>query len=280
MRMTELGWSVLRVAVASYVGLALFMFLRQSKYLYFPAREVGLTPATARLPYEDVMLKTVDGETVHGWFVPAPDSRATILFCHGNAGNIANRLDALWRFHELGLDVLIFDYRGYGRSTGKPSEEGTYRDADAAWTWLTTVRGIPQGRIVVFGESLGGAVAAWVAEQKRPGGAILESTFTSVPDVAARLYPFLPVRWLCRIRYPTLERMPRILCPVLVAHSPDDEMIPFSHGTKLFQAAREPKVFLTLKGSHNTGREEAGRPYDKALDAFITRFITGSVTVQ
>jgi fermentation-respiration switch protein FrsA (DUF1100 family) len=280
MRMTALGWSILRVAVASYVGLALLLYLRQAKYLYFPSRELGITPETARLAYEDVVVRTADGETVHGWFVPAPDSRGTVLFCHGNAGNIANRLDAIWRFHELGLDVCIFDYRGYGRSTGKPSEAGTYRDAEAMWTWLTATKTIAPGRVVVFGESLGGAVAAWVAEQKQPGAAILESTFTSVPDMAARMYPFLPIRWLCRFRYATLERMPRIRCPVLVAHSPDDEMIPFSQGRKLFEAAREPKVFLTLKGSHNSGREETGRPYDQAIDAFITRFLGGGVTTQ
>lgn len=280
MRMTELGWSVLRVAVASYVGLALFMYFRQSKYLYFPSRDLVMTSATTRLPYEDVSVQTVDGETVHGWFVPAADARATVLFCHGNAGNIANRVDAIWLFHELGLNVCIFDYRGYGRSTGKPSEEGTYRDADAIWTWLTTTKGIEPGRVVVFGESLGGAVAAWLAEQKRPGAAILESTFTSVPDMAARLYPFLPVRWLCRFRYPTLDRMPRIVCPVLVAHGPDDEMIPFKQGQKLFEAAREPKVFVTLKGLHNTGREETGRSYDEALDAFITRSLAGKLTAR
>lgn len=278
MRMMEIAGSVLRVAVVSYVGLALFMFFRQSKYLYFPSRELGVTPATTRLPYEDMTVKTADGETVHGWFVPAPASRGTVLFCHGNAGNIGSRLDGIWRFHDLGLDVCIFDYRGYGRSTGKPSEEGTYRDVDAVWTWLMAAKKIPPGRVVVFGESLGGAVAAWVAEQKGPGAVILESTFTSVPDMAARLYPFLPARWLCRIHYPTLERMARIRCPVLVAHSPDDELIPFSHGRKLFEAAREPKVFLALKGSHNMGREETGRAYDEALDAFITRFVGGRVT--
>ncbi len=272
MHLNELGWSVLRVAVASYVGLALFMYFRQSKYVYFPARELGLTPAAAGLAYEDIEIRTSDGETIHGWFIPHPQARATLMFCHGNAGNIANRIDSIWRFHDLGMNVCIFDYRGYGRSTGTPSEEGTYRDAEAVWNWLTGTRGVAANGVAVFGESLGGAVAAWVAEHKQPGALILESTFTSVPDAAARLYPFLPVRWLCRIRYNTLARMPGIGCPVLVAHSADDEMIPFEHGQKLFQAAHEPKVFLTMRGTHNNGREETGRAYDEDLNAFLARW--------
>ena len=249
--MQELGWSVLRVAVASYVGLLLWMYFRQAHYIYFPSREVNITPTTFRLPYEDIRVTTSDGETIHGWFIPHPQARGTVLFCHGNAGSIADRIDSILRFHDFGLNVCVFDYRGYGLSSGVPTEEGTYRDAETVWDWLTVKHSIPANRIVVLGESLGGAVAAWVAEQKRPGALILESTFTSLPDMAARMYPFLPVRVLCRFRYNTLSRVPRIACPVLVAHSPDDDMIPFAQGERLFRAAREPKVFLTLKGSHN-----------------------------
>lgn len=277
-RVTELGWSVLRVAVASYIGVSLYLYLRQSKYVYYPSRELGLTPATARLEYEELNVLASDGERIHGWFVPAPEARGTVVFCHGNAGNIANRMDSFWRWHDLGLNVCMFDYRGYGRSTGKPSEAGTYRDADAVWTWVTATRGVATNRVVVFGESLGGAVAAWLAEQKKPAAVILESTFTSLPDMAARFYPLLPARWLCRMRYDTLSRMPAITCPVLVAHSPDDELVPYAQGQRLFQAAREPKVFLPLKGSHNNGREEAGRDYDAALDAFLTPLLGPKAT--
>lgn len=268
--LNELGWSVLRVAVATYLGLTLFMFFRQSRYVYYPARELRITPATARLPYEDVQVRTSDGETIHGWYVPHPQARATVLICHGNAGNIADRIDSLWRFHDFGVNVCIFDYRGYGRSTGKPSEAGTYRDAEAVWAWLTGTRGIATNRIALFGESLGGGVASWLAVQKRPGALVLESTFTSVPDLAARLYPFLPARWLCRIRYDTLSRMPSIACPVLVAHSETDEMIPFAHGRKLFEAAGEPKTFFVMKGSHNGGREQTGKAYDEAVEGFLS----------
>ncbi len=269
--MQELGWSVLRVGGATYVGLALWMYFRQAHYVYFPARELRLTPATTRLAYEDIRVTTVDGETIHGWFVPHPQARGTVLFCHGNAGNIADRIDSVWRLHDLGLNVCLFDYRGYGLSSGTPTEEGTYRDAESVWEWLTVTRSLPADRIVVFGESLGGAVAAWVAERKQPGALILESTFTSLPDAAARVYPFLPVRWLCRFRYDTLARLPQIACPVMVAHSPDDDIIPFAQGERLFNAAHEPKVFLTMKGPHNGGRDQTGRAYDDAVDGFVTR---------
>ena len=272
--MQEIVWSVGRIALVSYVGLALFLYFRQSRYVFYPAKGGGLTPATAGLVYEDVSVKTTDGETIHGWFIPAETNTAgTLLFCHGNAGNIWNRIDAIWLFHELGLNVCIFDYRGYGKSTGGPSEEGTYLDAAAVWDWLVQQRGIEPRRIVLFGESLGGAVAAWLAEKKSPGALVLESSFTSLPDMAARLYPFLPVRWLCRFRYNTLERISRIACPVLVAHSRQDEMIPFSHGQRLYAAAREPKAFLEMKGSHNSGRDETGSAYSIAVRGFLEKHL-------
>jgi fermentation-respiration switch protein FrsA (DUF1100 family) len=267
--MPDLFWSVGRIALASYVGLTLLMFLRQAKYIYFPSRTLNSNPATAGLAYEDISVRTSDGETVHGWFVPVEKPLATVLFCHGNAGNIGNRIDVIWMLHDMGLNVCLFDYRGYGRSTGSPTEQGTYRDAGAMWKHLVGEKNVPPGRIVVWGESLGGAVAAWVAEQEKPGALILESTFTSLPDLAARLYPFLPVRWLCRFQYRTVGRLSSITCPVLVAHSPDDEMIPFAMGQSLYLAAREPKRFFTMHGSHNTGREGTGKAFDDEVLSFL-----------
>ncbi len=269
MRMPDLMWSVGRVALASYVGLTLLMYFRQARYVYYPSRALSSTPATAGLAFSEVLVRTEDGETIHGWFVPAENPLATVLFCHGNAGNIWGRIDVIWMLHDMGLNVCLFDYRGYGKSTGSPSEEGTYRDAEAVWTHLVTERGLAADQMVVWGESLGGAVAAWVAEHKHPGALVLESTFTSIPDLAARLYPLLPVRWLCRFQYPTLARLGAITCPVLIAHSPDDEMIPFAMGQKLFLAAREPKRFVTLRGSHNTGREESGKTFEEEVVAFL-----------
>jgi fermentation-respiration switch protein FrsA (DUF1100 family) len=271
--MPEWLWSVGRVALASYVGLMLLMYFRQAKYVYFPSKSLTSTPATARLAYEELSVRTSDGETVQGWFVPVDKPVGTVLFCHGNAGNIGDRLDVIWMLHDMGLNACLFDYRGYGKSTGTPTEEGTYRDAEAVWDYLVRDKGVAAGRMVVWGESLGGAVAAWVAEKKHPGALILESTFTSIPDLASRLYPFLPIRWLCRFRYPTAVRLGSISCPVLVAHSPDDEMIPFAMGQKLYQAARDPKRFFTLRGSHNTGRDATGKAFDKEVLAFLNEHL-------
>jgi uncharacterized protein len=273
MRMQDITWSIVRIGVAVYLGLCLLMFFRQAKYVYYPDKIVSLTPEMAGMTYEDVNLHTADGETIHGWYVPASPSKLTLLFCHGNAGNIGHRIVTLQLFHELGLNVYIFDYRGYGRSSGQPTEAGTYLDAGAAWDYLVEGRHVAPTNIVVFGESLGGAVAAWVAGQKRPGALILESTFTSMPDMAACVYPFLPVRWLCRFRYEALTCLKNVRCPVLVAHSPDDETVPFAQGQRLFAAAAEPKQFLTLRGSHNAGREETGAAYTEGLGGFLRRYL-------
>ncbi|MEK7768865.1 MAG: alpha/beta hydrolase, partial [Pseudomonadota bacterium] len=221
---------------------------------------------------ESVEITTTDNETLHGWFVPAPAATAakgTVLFFHGNAGNISYRLYYLAMLAELGYDTFIFDYRGYGRSSGSPSESGTYLDAQAAWHYLTATKGIPPARVVLFGESLGGAVAAWLAAREKPGALVLASTFTSVPDMAAKIYPYLPVRLLSRFEYNTLEYLRSVTCPVFVAHSPQDEIVPFEQGQALFQAAPEPKQFLELQGGHNDGFIFMRKPWIKALGDFI-----------
>ena len=195
---------------------------------------------------------------------------AVALIMHGNAGNMSQRMDTIAMFHRLGYGVLIFDYRGYGRSTGRPSEEGLYRDAVAAWDYLTRQRGIAPGQIVLFGESLGGAVAAWLAAHERPGALVLSSVFTSAPELAADLYPWLPTRWLVRLRYDTRAALTQINCPVLVAHSPDDEIIPFRHGQMLYEAAPEPKAFLQLAGGHNDGFIFMRPAWVNALASFLS----------
>lgn len=166
--------------------------------------------------------------------------------------------------------MLIFDYRGYGRSEGSPSEAGTYQDAEAAWKHLVETRKVPPERIVVFGRSLGGAVAAHLAHKHTPGALILESTFTSAPDMGAKLYPFFPIRWLCRFSYDTQSIIGEIRCPVLIVHSSDDEMVPYEFGQALYQAAGGDKRMLTINGSHNSGIIISGRAYRSGLDAFLT----------
>jgi fermentation-respiration switch protein FrsA (DUF1100 family) len=258
------------IAVLMYAALVGCVFIAQESLVYFPntGRELTTTPAAQGLRYEDVSIRTEDGETLHAWWVPAERAKGTALLFHGNAGNISHRIEYALMFRSLGYDTLLVDYRGYGRSTGKPSEEGTYRDAEASWQWLRS-RGITEREIVLYGESLGGGVASWLATRYAPRALVIASSFTSVPDLGAEVYRFLPVRLLSRFKYNTLERLAHVKAPVLVIHSPRDNIIPYSHGKKLFDAAREPKAFLEIAGGHNDGFVFMRAEWVKALGAFL-----------
>jgi len=261
---------ILFIAGAVYIALALFMTVAQSWLVYQPTHEIESNPQSIGLAYDEVRLRTSDNVLISGWYIPCDSSIATIMICHGNAGNISHRLETIKIFHDLGLAVFIFDYRGYGNSTGSPSEKGTYIDAEAAWDYLTNTKNIAPDSIILFGRSLGGPIAAYIAEKYNPRGLILESTMTSIPDIASKMYPFLPVRLLSRFDYNTLEYLKNIHCPVLIIHSPDDEIIPYENGEKLFAAANEPKTFLQIKGSHNDGFWESGDEYKDGLNKFIS----------
>ena len=264
--------SVVTVFAIGYAMFAAALFFYQPNLLYFPdmpTREIEATPGDIGLDFEPFTLTTRDDEQLDAWFIPADQKRGVVLFCHGNAGNISHRLDTIRQFHELGLSVLIFDYRGYGQSTGRPTEKGTYRDADAAWDYLVEQRGIPPEQIILFGRSLGASITADLATRQTAAGVILESAFTSVPDVAAQLYAWLPVRWLSRYQYDTRKKLANIHSPVLIVHSRDDEIIPYSNGERLFEAANEPKQFLELRGGHNDGFMVSGKEYTQGLDSFI-----------
>ena len=258
-------FSVARIVIASYAGLCLYMYLFQSRYVYYPSSTVHADPEDIGLDFQDLRL-TVEDETVHAWAVPpSADSSKWVVYCHGNAGNIGHRLDMIQLFHELGFGVMIFDYRGYGESTGKPTEANTYADALAAWNWLTAEHGVAEEDVIVFGRSLGGAIAAWLAVETSPGALVLDSAFTSIPDMGKRLYPYLPVRLFARIRYPTEKYVEQVKCPVLVLHSPTDEIVPFEFGRRLFEAASEPKTFVELDGGHNDARGGEGWDYTSRL---------------
>lgn len=269
-------WSILLLVAGAYAALLVFLFFSQSRLLYLPnlpSREVIATPEEVGLAYEPVTIVTEDGVSLDGWFIPARQSRGVLLFFHGNAGNISHRFDSLKIFNELGLATLILDYRGYGRSQGRPSEEGTYHDANAAWRYLTEQRRIAGEDIVLFGRSLGAAIAAYLATKHTPRALIIESAFTSVPDIAAEVYPFLPARWLARFHYNTKAHLRSVSCPVLVVHSRDDDIIPFAHGRRLFTAANEPKQFLEIRGGHNDGIFVSRQSYVDGLDAFLTAYV-------
>jgi fermentation-respiration switch protein FrsA (DUF1100 family) len=264
-------WKVTLFLVLGYAALVGIVYLAQDNLVYFPdtARAHSTTPAAHGLAYEDVFLRTTDGETLHAWWLPVTGARGTVLLFHGNAGNISHRIDYAQMFRTLGYNTLLVDYRGYGKSTGTPTERGTYEDATAAWQWLTATRGIAADEIVVFGESLGGAVACWLAQQRQPRALVLASTFTSVPDLGSEVYRFLPVRLISRFKYNTRECLAQVKAPVLVLHSPEDEIIPFAHGKKLFEAAREPRAFIELAGGHNSGFVFMRPEWVKALGAFL-----------
>jgi pimeloyl-ACP methyl ester carboxylesterase len=265
--------SLLLIFGAAYLALVLLVYLFQARLLYLPnigGRGLAVTPAASGLAFDDVRFATADGMSLHGWFVPAANAERVVLFCHGNAGNISHRLDSIRIFHELGLSVFIFDYRGYGLSDGRPSEEGTYRDAEGAWNYLRDARGFSDDRIVVYGHSLGAAIAAHVARRRRPAALILESAFTSVADVASRHYWFLPVRRLSRFEYATAALVHDVEAPTLVIHSPQDEITPIEQGRAVYEQANEPKVFLEIQGDHNAGFLLSGTRYTQGLRRFLS----------
>jgi len=264
-------WSFVRIAIVIYVVLVILMVVFQSRFIYFPEHRIYETPRLMGLPFEDVSFETSDGVKLSGWFIPVEQPKGVILFCHGNAGNISHRLDSIKIFHRLGLSTFIFDYRGFGQSDGKVTEKGTYLDAEAAWNYLVGKKQAAPSEIIIFGRSLGGAVASWLAKEHTPKGLIIESTFSSVQDIAADLYPYLPVKLLARFHYNAVDYIRRVKCPVMVIHSRNDDIIPFKHGRRLFEAAHEPKEFLEITGSHNEGFLTSGGFYVDGLNSFISK---------
>lgn len=258
---------VLLVLVA-LAAVILYPWIERSM-IFHPLRELEWTPDAWNLSHEEVMLPTPDGLTLHGWFFPPPARAPVILFCHGNAGNISHRLDNVQRLLEKGLGVLIFDYRGYGRSSGRPSEQGLYSDGLAACDWLTKTRGIDSGRIVPFGRSLGASVALEVALQRPVRSLILESAFTSTRDMARSILLFRPLSPFIPARFNNLAKIPRVSVPVLIVHGQRDELVPFGMGRALYRAAPEPKRFLALPAAgHNDTVASGGARYLAALAAF------------
>ena len=260
--------------VVGYVGFGITLLFMQPRLLYRPVRDVSFTPADSDLDFEDIIFTSADGIALNGWYVPASRAQFTVLFCHGNGGNIMHRLDTINLLHGLGLSCFVFDYRGYGQSAGKPTEAGTYQDARAAYDWLTQTRGVPAEQIVILGRSLGGSIAAHLASEVPAQGLVVECAFTSYPDIGASFYPFLPVRPFARYRYNTRAYLGQIRCPVLVMHSRGDKLIPFKFGQQLFQAAKEPKRFVELQGGHNDGFLVSGDVYKDAWRQWLDSIAT------
>ena len=259
---------ILAIVAGAYILFCAAVYVFQSRMVFFPDRGLVAEPTTIGLDFGDVHIDTDDGERLHGWFVPG-DGDKVVLFLHGNAGNISHRLESIRIFHELGLSVLAVDYRGYGRSTGHMSEQGSYVDARAAFRYLRDARGFDPEQIILFGRSLGSAIAIELATHVRPGALIAESCYTSTPDVGARHYRLLPVRLLARIRYDSLSRVPQIHCRKLFIHSRNDEMLPLGLARRLFEAAADPKTFMEISGDHNSGFMTSGSTYVDGLTRFL-----------
>ncbi len=239
-------------------------------YIYYPTREVPGDPSMLGLAFRDVFPVTEDGIKLHGWFVPYPDSRNTLLIFHGNAGNIGHRLSWIGMPHRLRINVYIVDYRGYGRSEGKPFEQGLYRDATAAYQWWLHGRGVPEQKLVLLGESLGGAVAVDLAARIPVSGIILQSTFTSARDMAKSLFPLGLLQPLMGVHFDSASKIRQITCPKLIMHGDRDEIVPFKLGKKLFELAPEPKSFFEVPGAgHNDLVWVAEPEYSRRIAEFL-----------
>ena len=243
----------------------------ERRFIFLPEKSLNATPADAGLPFETVFLTTSDGVRIHGWFVPAAGSRQALLWLHGNAGNIGNRIPLLTLLHQrLKRHILIIDYRGYGKSGGTVSEKGTIRDAAAAFDYLSARPDVGPDRIVLFGRSLGAAVAVSLAAERQPAGMILEAPFTSIREMARTLFPWLPVGRFLSTRYDSIDTIRRIRTPLLILHGDRDEVVPYRQGRALFEAANPPKRFYTLRGAgHNNSYRVGGEGYFEAIKTFL-----------
>ena len=282
--MLDTAISAVRIILIVYIAFGLLVYLRQGHFVFVPSKSVSNTPAYLKIPFQEVTLRTTDNESIAAWFIPCDstseftggkgaENAPTVLFCHGNAGNIGDRLESIATFHGMGLNVLIFDYHGYGNSTGKPTEKNTYRGGEAAWNYLVGEKRVSPGRIILFGRSLGGGIASWLAEKHNPAILIMESTFSSAPDMAAQMFPFLPSRLVCQFKYDTRARMRHITCPLIVSHSKEDKTIPFSQAERIFEAANEPKTFIELHGPHNAGGIDVEPDFRKTTRDYIRTYI-------
>ena len=254
------------------VGLLLFnvwFYIQQPGMLFYPYPELDASPSDWGLEYEDVELITSDNIQLHGWYLPAKETKQVVLFFHGNAGNISHRGASLEVIHGQGRNVLILDYRGYGKSEGEVSEQGFYLDAMAAWQYLTEQRGYQPEDIILFGRSLGGAVATQLATKVQAKALILESTFSSVKDMAGMVMPLVSKLVYMRYDFDTEAIISQVKSPVLVMHSPDDDVIPYSLGVKVYNAAKPPRYFYELHGSHNNGFIESQPGYKQAINSFL-----------
>lgn len=247
----------------------LFLYLRyiESRTLFYPTKTIEVSPKDIGLAFEDISLKTSDNIKISAWLVPTDNAEHTILFCHGNAGNISHRIEKLKFFHDLQCNILIFDYRGYGHSVGRPNEQGLYRDAQAAYDYLLS-RNIPANKIIAYGESLGGAVATELASNNKIEALILESTFSNIKDMIKKTFPLLPY-WVLASRFDSETKIRSLSIPKLIIHSINDEIVPYELAEKLYAAAALPKELAQVHGGHNSCFYESATLFREKISAFL-----------
>lgn len=259
------------IIIGIYVAIAGYLYFNQRNLIFIPMKELAITPADLRIPFEEVSISIDDITTVHGWYMPGNDTsdKKVVLFCHGNAGNISHRVETIWLLHQLGVGSFFFDYRGFGNSTGQPDEQGVYADAEACYDWLLQQKNFTPEQIYIFGRSLGGAVAVDVASKKPCAGLIVESSFTSTKAVAKKLFPYFPIAGLLKYHFNSAEKISKVNCPVLITHSPEDDIIPYQLGERLFEEAVEPKQFFQFSGRHNDRQYIKEPAYQQMLASFL-----------
>lgn len=257
--------SVVSILLLSNIA---FYFI-QPKLIFYPIKDLVGNPKVWGLDYEDINIETADGENINAWWIAGEQNKKTLLFFHGNAGNMSHRRDTLLLFNRLGYNVLIIDYRGYGQSSGSPSESGMQMDALAAWQYLLNTKNITPQQIVIYGRSLGGAVAVTLAAKVDSAGLVLESTFNSVRGMAQKTLPYVNYLFWPRYQFNSAKTVQEINMPLLVLHSQNDEIIPYRLGRALYDSAPEPKRFHELRGGHNDGFNSTGEAYIQAIQGFI-----------
>jgi fermentation-respiration switch protein FrsA (DUF1100 family) len=259
------------VLVILIIAFLLYLFYPriESLFVFFPQTRLDGTPDELNLSFKEVYFNAEDGKRLHGWFFPLKGESPVILFCHGNAGNISHRLENVILLLKENLQVFLFDYRGYGKSSGWPSEHGIYRDGLAAYDYLVETEHIPSASIIPFGRSLGAAVAIEVSLKREIRSLIIESAFTSIKEVARSMAFFYPISFFLPAHYHNLEKIGTVIVPKLIIHGKEDEIIPFSMGQRLFKAAKAPRYFLPLEGAgHNDTFIVGGRSYFEAFARF------------
>ncbi len=259
---------ILLYLIFGFISLILYIRWVESRQVFIPSKQITSNPDQFGMAYEDVYFKTQDGVDLNGWLVKHSDAKHTILYFHGNAGNMGDRMVKLAMFYQMGVNIFIIDYRGYGRSSGQPTEKGMYLDTQAAYDYLMTRKDIAPERIVAYGASLGGAAAVDLALKRNLAGLISDSTFTNAADMGRRIIPWVP-SFLIKTKLDSLAKIKLISVPKLIIHSKNDEMIPFSMGQKLYDVALEPKTFLAISGGHNEGHLYSREEFMAGIEQFI-----------